>query len=63
MSPHFKTAAVYKEQPVTVPLLLDIYVNYFRIATSDMKEVFVTTKGTPVQQGYINKGNNCCLCN
>lgn len=56
MSPHFKTAAVYKQQPVTVPLLLDIYVQYFRRASSDVKEVFVTTTGTCVSQGHLNKG-------
>jgi hypothetical protein len=50
MSLHFKTAAVYKQQPVTVPFLLDIYVQYLRRAKFDVKVVFVTTTGTCTRQ-------------
>ena len=62
MSTHFKTKAVYHHQPVTIPLLLEVYIKYFRQGTSDMEEVFLTTDGTPMEQGYINKGKHIILC-
>jgi len=34
MSTHFKTKAVYHHRPVTIPLLLEVYVKYFRQGTS-----------------------------
>lgn len=62
MSTHFKTAAVYRHQPVTIPLLLEVYVKYFRQGTSEMEEVFLTTHGTPMKQGYINRGKYDVWC-
>lgn len=59
MSTHFKTSAVYGYQPVTLPLLLDIYVKYFRHGSDEVEEVFLTTTGAPMKQGYINRGTNC----
>lgn len=55
LSTNFKTAATYRHQPVTVPLLLDVYVKYFRQGSPEVEEVFLTNKGTPMKQGYINR--------
>ena len=55
LSPHFKTATEYKDQPVTVTLLVHVYIKFFRKPAEESEEaLFVTTKGTPVLQGYIN---------
>lgn len=62
MSINFKTAAAYGYQPVTTTRLLEVYVDYFRKGTSDVEEVFLTTKGTPMKQGYVNRGKDELYC-
>jgi hypothetical protein len=58
LSSNFKTAAVYKNQPITLTVLLDVYVRHFRLEGDGDPHVFKTTAGTPVRQGYINRGNS-----
>jgi hypothetical protein len=61
LSRNFKTATVYKHQPVTTTMLVKVYIKYFRQDSPGVDTVFVTARGTPVQQGYINKGK-CDVC-
>ena len=55
MSAHFKTSHTFKWQPISLSVLVDAYIKHFRPG-AQCDEIFVTTKGTPVAQGMINKG-------
>jgi len=63
-SRHFKTRKEYAAQPVSVNALLQVYVERFRVGCDDDNDclVFTTTRGTPMKQGYINKGNCAVIC-
>jgi len=56
LSNKFKTAAHFSAQPVTLTLLMQVYIKYFRVACDGNIYVFTTTVGTSIRQGYINRG-------
>lgn len=55
MSTAFKTSHLYQYQTISVSVLVQCYVDYFRVDTVCDK-LFVTTRGEPMKQGMINKG-------
>jgi hypothetical protein len=55
MSTTFKTSSLYKFQPITTSVLVQCYVDHFRV-DEGCKLLFVTTQGEPMKQGMINKG-------
>lgn len=67
MSSNFKTSALYKWQAISLTVIVQCYVDYFRVdGTSD--RLFVNTRGEKMKQGMINKGKiinvgRVMLCN
>jgi hypothetical protein len=57
LSCEFKTVARYQHQPLTLNGLVQVYIDRFRVGGDDDPHVFLTTKGTPMLQGYVNDGN------
>lgn len=55
MSTSFKTSRLYKYQPISASVLVQCYVDHFRVDTHSDR-LFVTTRGEPMKQGMINKG-------
>ena len=58
LSDNFKTNYIYKFQPVTITVLINLYVQYIRPNTDDTEFLFLTCKGTQLGQGYVGKGVN-----
>jgi hypothetical protein len=54
LSEDFKTNHIFGFQPVTFPLVMELYLQYVRPDT-DCPYLFVTNSGQQVAQGYINK--------
>ena len=59
LSDNFKTSGMYKYQPVTITVLIGLYVQYIRPVTAGQDSfLFLTSKGTQLGQGYVGKGVN-----
>ena len=55
MCTRFKTSKQYKFQPICPTVIVDCYIQYFRVDAGS-ERLFVNTKGESMKQGMINKG-------
>jgi len=58
LSDNFKTNYIYKFQPVTITVLINLYTQYIRPDTDTSAFLFLTYKGTQLGQGYVGKAVN-----
>lgn len=58
MSNNFKTSALYKWQAISLTVIVQCYVDYFRV-DNGCDKLFVNTRGEKMKQGMINKGRHC----
>jgi hypothetical protein len=55
----FKTSKTFKFQVITPSVIVQCYIDHFRVEGGSDK-LFVNTRGDGLKQGMINKGKCCC---